>query len=331
MEDRIFKDNRPGGAAGSVLLRAEDEPVASRLDYWRHVLGDAVVPMDVRFDQPAFRSQLVVGELGAVRVAEVDEGPGEARRTPRHIRRSDPDVYQVLVQTRGHMVGEQDDKQAIVGPGDFGLTDPSRPFRCAHPGRRAVCLTFPRTLLPIRRDDVAQLTGQRIPGGHGTGALLSSVVRQLPHNLGTGSGSERARLGTAVLDLLTVALAERLDRASLVQADTRQRALLLCIQAFIEERLGDPELSPGLIAAAHHISLRYLHRLFETTGTTVASWVRDRRLERCRRDLLDPTLSIRPAHAVGAKWGFAEPAHFSRAFRAAYGMPPGEYRRVKGR
>lgn len=27
-----------------------------------------------------------------------------------------------------------------------------------------------------------------------------------------------------------------------------------------------------------------------------------------------------------ARWGFTDPAHFSRAFRAAYGMPPAEYR-----
>ena len=29
---------------------------------------------------------------------------------------------------------------------------------------------------------------------------------------------------------------------------------------------------------------------------------------------------------VGARWGFADPAHFSRVFKAAYGMPPGVFR-----
>jgi AraC-like DNA-binding protein len=31
-----------------------------------------------------------------------------------------------------------------------------------------------------------------------------------------------------------------------------------------------------------------LHRLFETQETTAAEWIRHRRLDRCRRDLLDP-------------------------------------------
>ncbi|MEV6993119.1 helix-turn-helix domain-containing protein [Streptomyces sp. NPDC093228] len=78
-------------------------------------------------------------------------------------------------------------------------------------------------------------------------------------------------------------------------------------------------MSPGAIAAAHNISLRSLHRLFQEQNLTVAGWIRARRLERCRRD-------DRPARAIAARWGFADPAHFNRAFRAAYGMPPGDYR-----
>jgi AraC-like DNA-binding protein len=31
---------------------------------------------------------------------------------------------------------------------------------------------------------------------------------------------------------------------------------------------------------------------------------------------------------VGARWGFRDAATFSRAFRATYGLPPGEYRAV---
>jgi AraC-like DNA-binding protein len=90
--------------------------------------------------------------------------------------------------------------------------------------------------------------------------------------------------------------------------------------------LADPDLSPASIAAAHHISVRSLHRLFQDHEETVAAWIRERRLERCRRDLADPRLSDHPAHAIGRKWGFADPAHFSRAFRATHGLSPSAYR-----
>ncbi|MFE4047964.1 helix-turn-helix domain-containing protein [Streptomyces sp. YIM B13518] len=82
------------------------------------------------------------------------------------------------------------------------------------------------------------------------------------------------------------------------------------------------------MAAAHQISTRSLYKLFQEEGLTVAAWVRERRLENCRRALADPALNSRPVHAIAARWGFADSAHFSRAFRAAYGMPPKEYRQL---
>jgi AraC-like DNA-binding protein len=32
---------------------------------------------------------------------------------------------------------------------------------------------------------------------------------------------------------------------------------------------------------------------------------------------------------VGARWGFPDGATFNRAFRAFYGLPPGEYRALR--
>jgi AraC-like DNA-binding protein len=170
--------------------------------------------------------------------------------------------------------------------------------------------------------------GRDLRGDRGAGALASSLALELPRHLDDHAEEDDARLGTAVLDLLTVALAARLDREGRVSQDTRRRALLRRIHAFIEQHLHDPDLSPATIAAAHHISLRYLYKLFEAQQTTVAGWIRRRRLERCRRDLLDPALLGRPVSAIGTRWGLPNPAHFSRAFRAAYGLAPVEYRRM---
>ena len=55
----------------SVVYRATDEPVATREDYWRHVLDETVVPMEVRFDDgPELRDELVTSDLGPMRVTE---------------------------------------------------------------------------------------------------------------------------------------------------------------------------------------------------------------------------------------------------------------------
>jgi AraC-like DNA-binding protein len=131
-----------------------------------------------------------------------------------------------------------------------------------------------------------------------------------------------------VLDLLSVPLAARLGSDRRVSPDSRRRALLERIQGFTEQHLPDAGLPPGTVAGAHHVSLRYLHKLFEAEQATVAEWIRRRRLEHCRRDLLDPVLGERPVSAIASRWGLANPTHFSHAFRAAYGVTPLEYRRT---
>jgi AraC-like DNA-binding protein len=75
------------------------------------------------------------------------------------------------------------------------------------------------------------------------------------------------------------------------------------------------------------ISTRHLHNVFHETGSTVASWIRSRRLERVRRDLRDPLHSGTSVGAVAARWGFLDAAHFSRTFRDAFGESPSDWRR----
>ncbi|MET8996010.1 helix-turn-helix domain-containing protein [Amycolatopsis sp. NPDC004169] len=133
--------------------------------------------------------------------------------------------------------------------------------------------------------------------------------------------AEVTRLSPLLFDALTEALAR--DPVS------GELTLVARIQAFIAGNLGDPGLTPETIAAAHHISVRYLQKLFQQEGRTVAGWIRRRRLEQCRRDLADPRLAGRSITAIAARWGFASPAHFSHAFRGAYGVSPRQFRRRK--
>ena len=139
-------------------------------------------------------------------------------------------------------------------------------------------------------------------------------------------GRQARRLRRAVVIDIAGQLEQELDIRDWGAPESRRHALLTTVQAFIQEHLGDPGLSPAVIAAAHHISLRSLHQLFHDEGLTVAGWIRRRRLESCRRDLSDPALATRPVAAIAARWGFSSAGDFSRVFRAVHGLPPAEYR-----
>lgn len=312
----------------SIEFRAEDESVASRVERLRHVIEDSVVPLEYEpcVDAGQVTDRVLFKDLGLVRVVALTGTPARVRRSPRLIRRRDPDLCKIDVVVHGEVCVGQSTRQARLGPGDFTFVDLSRPCTWRIDSTSAaVAVMFPRSALPLRPDDLGDLCGLRMSGQSGFGALVSSMARALPGSV-DGEIAGDVRLGTAVTDLLGAALATRIGRDSALPPHTVQHALLLRIQAFVEQRLGDPDLTPATIAAAHHISLRYLYKLFAARGVPVSEWIRRRRLDRCRRDLLDPSLSNHSVSAIVARWGLTNAAHFNRLFRAAYDTPPGEFR-----
>lgn len=317
----------------TVLIRAEDGPPRTRVDHYRHVLAEAIVPFDWRFDADRdFKAEILTGPVGTVQVTRVSAPAMKAFRTQRLIRASDPELVKIDLQLRGRTVYAQGDREAALAPGDFTLLDLSRPCQLVDRDdeHEILAVMFPHTALPLRHEERERVTAVPISGHDGLGAPISSLARHMVRHLEDYGPTDGARLATALTDLLIVALAERLDRLRSVAPATRRRALLASVQAFIDRRLGDPQLSPSVIAAANHVSLRYLYKLFETQQTTVGAWIRQRRLERCRQDLLDPTLRHWSVSAIAARWGLTDAAHFSRLFRGAYGAPPAQYRLAAG-
>ena len=95
------------------------------------------------------------------------------------------------------------------------------------------------------------------------------------------------------------------------------------MQRYAVQHLHDPNLGPEQIARVHFVSTRYVHKLFAASGSGVSAWIRDRRLTGA---LLDVRGTDTPIAMVAARWGYRDPASFSRAFRTAYGRAPREVR-----
>ena len=315
------------------VARTLDLPSGQRFEYWKHALSDTFVPLEVGYpgsDQD-FRGRLRGAELGSLRFIEVLADPHTARRTPRLVRSDPSGCYKLGLQLRGSSVLIQDGREVTLNPGDFSLYDTDRPYTLAFSDpHRMLVLIFPRDMLGLPQARLAGLTATRLPGeAGGLATLIGPFLAQVTDLLDDVDTRDGIRLAGNVLDLLGTVLTERLDCAP-PDMDRAHRALMLQITAFIEEHLGEAGLSPAQIAAAHHISLRQLHKLFHASGTTVAGWIRQRRLEHCGRDLRDPRWSSRPVAAIGARWGYPDPAHFSRLFKANYGVGPRDYRISKG-
>jgi AraC-like DNA-binding protein len=305
------------------ITTPSDGTAIDRLECWRDAVSRNLVPLEVLPRESAdFSASLHAVSVGRVQMSVISAAPHSIARTRRHIASDAPDFFQLTVQLTGQGVLTQRDRQAQVGPGELVIYDTRRPFtydlRQSHTG---LVLMFPRAMLPLADRDLARVTATPVPCHDGLGQvvlpLLHGLARQMEHLESRGT----PRLADNVVDLVGTLLAEYAD-ADRTTEEAGPGLLTERVLLYMEQRLADPVLSPEQIAAAHRISRRYLYKLLAAQGYTVSGWIREQRLARCRRDLTDPALDHLPVGVIGGRWGFADPAHFSHAFKAAYGMSP---------
>lgn len=318
-------------------VSTDDVAVCHRIEYWQDVVTGSFARCAVRVSNTdeTFYGRMVTGSLGPVTfsVAEYQASSGyEITRTSRHVRQGETDDVLLQLHLGGGKIGltQNDRESTIERPGDFSILDDSVPSTLYCPpdsSARAVTASMSRSLLVEKVPHLRDITALHIDGQTGTGQLLSSMVVGLASNLETGwlSATSSARLSSAFIDVLSVALLEA-QSSTERPPETYADGLLESIYRFVEKNLSRADLNVQLVADAHHISVRYLHRLFEKENTTLGEWIRNRRLDSASRQLIDPDYRHLPVSKIGANWGFPDPSAFSRAFRTRFEMPPRDYR-----
>ncbi|MEL5957421.1 helix-turn-helix domain-containing protein [Streptomyces sp. CLV115] len=277
-------------------------------------------------DQDDFRARMRVLDFGEVQVSALAYSHLEIARTAKLIRQSDPEVCQINYFLDGEGAVSVDGDDRVLSTGDLVVTDSSRPY-CGNvravPGKWShVTMQCPRRLLPLPEKRVQGLFAVPISGRNGMGGVFARWLTDLNTRADEFTPADIPTLTSVTLDLLASVIATE----EALPPEARRTALRAGINAFVEQHLADPAMTPRTVADAHHISLRHLQQLLAEDDTSPAAWIRHRRLERCRLDLTDPRLNARPIQAISARWGFTDPKHFSRLFRATYGIPPRDFR-----
>jgi AraC-like DNA-binding protein len=137
-------------------------------------------------------------------------------------------------------------------------------------------------------------------------------------------------IGHATLHLAQALIASAEDTEPRSHAILNE-ALGARIVEYILLHLEEPSLNPERIAAAHHVSLRHLYRLWSHNQLGISEWIIDQRLARAAAALTDDRQRRRPISAIAYSLGFRDAAHFSRRFRATYGVAPHTWRQEPGR
>lgn len=227
--------------------------------------------------------------------------------------------------------GPRHTEDVFLGPGDICFYDAHDPATLDFPERfHMKAFLVPHESLGLDESDVHRITGSPVPRMSRLGTLLSPFLSELADTASSSRPPVGELLAWNAVNALATLATEQLGRDATGTPDGRSPMMAGILQ-FIDLHLTDEDLSPETIAGAHHISARYLHRLFQDEGTTVGRWIQRRRLEECRRDLMVRARRGQTIAAVANRWGFMSATHFSRVFRAAYGMSPSEWRDTVGR
>ncbi|MDH0127108.1 helix-turn-helix domain-containing protein [Brucella intermedia GD04153] len=258
------------------------------------------------------------GSVGQIRMIELSGEPFHGTRGRSEIATDGADFLGVLLQRSGTTHCQVGDVNTLVGPGDISLWYSGRPVEFHMPGPfQKLCMLIPvRCLEPVLQNPTSY-EGVHLAAGNPLAALLGSYLTTLSDQVAGGQEDTASATADVTLELLAAAFRANAGKDHATPRKKLQNRVL----QYIEARLSDPELTPAAIAKANGISPRYLYLLFETQGASVAGWIRQRRLARCRAALENQD-DDQTVCEIAHSWGFSDAAHFSRLFKSAYGASP---------
>ena len=153
----------------------------------------------------------------------------------------------------------------------------------------------------------------------GSHKVLAGLLATIADAVEEGAAGSLTALGLALSEILPSAL-------GMLGGSSTRAALRRRILRAIETRLGDPRLNLERLAAAEGLSARAVQKLLDEDSRTFSQYLRHRRLARAAETLADLQQCEVPIGEIAFRYGFSDPAHFSRAFRQHHGMTPSVYR-----
>ena len=302
-------------------------------DELKRSLDDIVTPGDLTSISGATAGALRACRLtGGGVMATVQLGHQEVRHESGHLCELTGDDVIVLVALDGNGSVTQQGRVMPFSKGD---------------------ITFRRARVPsvARIDEPASLMMLRLPitrfFGHSTSrhasftpykadagsSIVGTIHRFIDSVIPAFAHMSQATVAAAeesLVALLSAAYLEAVDRTSTVYRDEAQQCVNPLrwsqLTTYIAANLCDPNLDVSACANALGVSKRYVHMIFEAMDLQYSRYVLQQRLARCHDDLGNPVWNSIAIETIAYRHGFNDPAHFSRSFRACFGLSPRDFR-----
>jgi AraC family transcriptional regulator, positive regulator of tynA and feaB len=304
-------------------------PAAQQYMFWRHTLVKRYEPLG---------SAGVVGQPFAASVrkiiapdgefADVDMTAVSITRTRRHLRADGIDNIVLSLTLAGGGAGwfGDPDRATKLGGPQIRIRHQATPYvlNWTATSTRTLHVELPSAAFDSQTiDRIIAAVGTHIPS-RGLAPMLAAQIHAFAEAAADLDPAARAAGLRAVLELAATVL--RLEFGTeTAESDVCEDGMLIAAQALIGRQFASTDLSPDAIAHRLGCSRAHLYRVFARHGLTVAGYLREIRLQRCRAGLA----SAGPRDTIGDiafRCGFEEPVHFARLFRQRFGLTPSAFR-----
>lgn len=297
-----------------------------RFDAWQAALNASHLGWALERNQRSgFSAEIQLNKLRDLQVVRCVCQPCSGFRGKREISADGSAYYGLLLLHEGKEEVTIGSKRALLEPGSILLWDSTEPIHFKlHSHVYKTTVLVPQCRMEDALPQTRSLVGKTIDWRSGLGAVTSAHIT----TLGTQAAHIHPLQAHPTAETTLALIATSLGSQETLAGDATRAKFTKKIKSHIEQNLDDPDLDPETLAHRFGISIRYLHQLFAGEGRSVSRFIMDRRLERCRRDLMvaGPHRNITE---TAFAWGFNDGAHFSRAFKKRFGLSPRAYRLSK--
>lgn len=308
------------------MSTAQIEP-RRRAAFWQERARAAGGMMAHAVDWTRFDGRVRLAMLDQLKFGRIVASAHDANWTKDLLTSADDAFLRILLQCKGTALVEQGDARFFLRPGEWTVLNASRSHLIrSEEDVEEMIVMVPRAAIVPRLFDASRKLGRAHSADSNVGRLLFSFARTLIDETTPGASPLDEHLEGAALELVRALLDESLGNETV---STCREIRIERITAYIDRHICDPDLSVERIARAMSCSKRYVHALF-AGGPSVHSRIWNARLERCARDLRREDMAETKITTISLSNGFSCPAHFSRMFKAKYGIPPREYRPQNG-
>ena len=319
-----YSGKQVGEVANNWRFGSEAYPEVGRIAAWREAVSRLGLTSQMSEVDHGLHGTITSqsSPLGVL-FAQIASGAQRFVRSPAH---GDDGILliqhvdgEVRLQEEGRTIGLRSGDLVIVGGSARFTLDFSSSFR-------QVIVRVPKIVVNARMLSLKSSKALYVPGKKGLGYVFSQLLSSVMQTIDALEAEDLRPVDLALSEFLVACLAEYSGETEAAGPTGIQAAMFHRLCQKLESRLSDADLSLSLVAKEEHLSPRYLQKLFQASGDSFTSYIRNRRLERCRIDLENPQLSHLSISDVAFRWGFNEAGHFSRAFKDHFGVSPREYR-----